>query len=136
MKLMIVDDHAGVRKLIRQLVAASDDIVCECASGDEAVPLARDFHPDCVTMDVRMAGLDGIKTTRVLRASHPAVRIVVVTAFDQPDLRRAAAAAGAAGYVLKENLTELLAVLLTGGGEVTSSAATATAVGPQPEGRN
>jgi two-component system invasion response regulator UvrY len=115
MRLMIVDDHAGVRQLIRQLVALPGDAVRECASGNEAVPLARDFKPDYVTMDVRMAGLDGFEATRALCGDHPAVRVVIVTAFDQAELRRSAMAAGAVGYVAKEHLTQLRSVLLTGG---------------------
>ena len=67
MRLMIVDDHAGVRQLIRQFVAATDDIVCECASGDEAIRVAPEFRPDAVTMDVRMPGSCGLKAARAIR---------------------------------------------------------------------
>jgi two-component system response regulator DesR len=107
MKLMIVDDHAGVRNLIRQLVAQAIDVVCECASGEEAVQAARRFQPDCVTVDLRMPGLGGFDTVRAIRAAHPATRILVVTSYDHVDLRRAAEGAGATGYVVKENLGEL-----------------------------
>lgn len=107
MRIMIVDDHEGVRQLIRQFVAATDDIVCECASGDEAIRLASEFRPDAVTMDVRMPGSCGLKAARAIRAIHPPARVVIVTSHDQPDLGRAAAEAGAAGFVLKDNLAQL-----------------------------
>ena len=67
MRLMIVDDHAGVRQLIRQLVATAQDTICECASGDEAIRMAPGFQPDAVTMDVRMPGSCGLKATRAIR---------------------------------------------------------------------
>ena len=57
MKLMIVDDHAGMRTMIRQLIVAPGDTVVECASGDEALLALSDFKPDCVTMDISMPGL-------------------------------------------------------------------------------
>jgi two-component system response regulator DegU len=125
MKLMIVDDNAGVRRMIRQSVAASGDTVLECSSGDEAVRLASDFHPDFVTMDVRMPGLSGLDTTRAIRAKCPEARIVIVTNYDQPDLRRAATDSGAIGLVLKENLYEVRLLFLS------HVAATATTVKPQ-----
>jgi two-component system, NarL family, response regulator DesR len=111
MRLMIIDDHAGVRALIRQIVASPEDVVCECASGTDAVQLARDFRPEGATVDIRMPGLDGLLTARGLGAICPGIRIVIVTAFDQPELRHAATAVGAIGYVKKENLAELPALL-------------------------
>lgn len=107
MKLMIVDDHEGMRSVIRKLVAAPGDSIMECASGDEALQAVSDFKPDCVTMDISMPGLCAFKTTRNLRAAHPPVRVIFVSSHDQPDYRRAAREAGAVGYVVKENLSEL-----------------------------
>ena len=110
-KLMIVDDHAGVRTWIRELVALSSDEVCECASAEEAILAAPQFQPRCVTMDLRMPGLGGIGAVQALRSSNPAARIFVVSAFDGPDLRCAAAAAGAHRYVVKEDLAQLRAAV-------------------------
>lgn len=107
LNLMIVDDHVGMRNMIRQLIAAPGDTVLECASGDEAVRAIAGFRPDCVTMDVRLPGLCAFKTVRAIREAHPAARIIVVTSYDQPDFRQAARDAGAANYVVKENLSEL-----------------------------
>jgi CheY-like chemotaxis protein len=114
MKLMIVDDHSGIRAMIRGIAAAPGDAVCECADGGEAVRRAGDFAPDCVTMDLRMPGMDGLAAARAIRALRPAVRIVVVTAYDQPELRREAGLAGACGYVPKDQLERLPAALRSG----------------------
>ncbi len=111
MKLMIVDDHAGVRTLIRQVVLQVGDEVCECESGDEAVQRARDFQPDFVTMDIRMPGMAVFDAARALHRVFASARIIIVTSYDQPDFRRAAANAGVAGYVIKENLSDLPQVI-------------------------
>ena len=118
MKLMIVDDHPGVRDLIRHLVGGrADTEVCECASGEEAVRAASRFQPDLVTMDVRMPGLSGFAATRALLEVHPSARVVIVTLFPLPDLRDAAASCGAVACVVKENLAQLRAVFVQHGFE-------------------
>ena len=113
MKLMIVDDHAGVRRMIRQLVAASGDTVQECSSGDEAIRMAAEFRPDFVTMDVRMPGLSGLDATRAILTARSDVRVVIVTNYDQPDLRNAATECGAIGLVLKESLDQVRPLFLS-----------------------
>lgn len=112
-KLMIVDDHAGMRDMIRQLIAAPGDSVVECGSGDEALLSAADFKPDCVTMDISMPGVSAFEATRQIRAMHPTARVIFVSSYDQPDYRKAAQEAGAAGYVMKENLSELYLFVAT-----------------------
>ena len=83
MKVMIVDDHAGVRNLIRQLLAAPGDSFVECATGEDAVQTAGDFRPDYVTMDVRLPDLSGLEAARAIRAIHPPSRVIIVTSYDQ-----------------------------------------------------
>jgi len=106
MKLLIVDDHAGVRDMIRQSFAATAQVK-ECASGEEAVRVAGEFRPDCITMDIRLPGISGMEALRAIIAAGSCGRIVMVSAYDQPELRQAAADAGAAAYVCKDNLAEL-----------------------------
>lgn len=107
MKLMIVDDHEGMRRMIRHLISASGDAVLECGSGDQALQAAGDFKPDYVTMDINMAGLGAFAATRGIRAAHPPACAIFVSSHDQPDYRQMAQAAGATAYVLKEDLSEL-----------------------------
>jgi len=112
-KLMIVDDHSGMRDMIRQLIAAPGDSIMECGSGDEALRVAVEFKPDCVTMDISMPGLSAFEATRRIRAIHPTARVIFVSSHEQPDYRRAAQEAGATGYVMKENLSELYLFVAT-----------------------
>jgi CheY-like chemotaxis protein len=111
MKLLIVDDNAGVRRVIRSLVAGVAGEICECADGTEVLGLYNLERPDFVLMDIQMEGLDGITATRQIKATDPRARVIIVTDYNQPDLREAAGQAGAYGYVLKENLLELVHLL-------------------------
>jgi two-component system response regulator DesR len=113
MKLMIVDDHEGMRSTIRQLITAPGDQVLECTNADEALLKISEFKPDCVTMDVSMPGTCAFKATRSIRETHPASRVVMVTSHDLPDYRRAAFDAGATGFVVKDNLTDLYLLVAT-----------------------
>ena len=107
MKLLSVDDHAGVRAMIRQLATLPDHDVRECASAEEALSIARTFMPDVVTMDVRLPGLSGFVAARAISQAYPAARVVMVSAYDQPELRHAARQSGAVGYVVKDHLEKL-----------------------------
>lgn len=117
MKLMIVDDHAGTREMIRQLLEASDFSFCECATGEEAIQRAADFKPDWVTLDIHMNGMNGMNAATQIKKENPASRIIIVTAENHSFFRRMANQAGAAGFVCKENLLELRALLVPNGTE-------------------
>jgi DNA-binding NarL/FixJ family response regulator len=108
---MIVEDDAGVRRMLKMVMDTVADEFCECDNGAEALGLYRRQRPDWVLMDVQMARLDGIAATRAICASFPEAKIVIVTNYDDDHLRRAARAAGASGYLLKDNLLALRALL-------------------------
>jgi DNA-binding NarL/FixJ family response regulator len=107
MTLFIVDDNSRIRRTIRAIVASPSDTVVECSGGDLALELMSKYHPDLVLMDIRMSPVDGITATRAILKKDPGVRVVIVTEYDDSRLREEAERAGAAGYVLKENLLEL-----------------------------
>ena len=86
----------------------------ECQDGQEAVELFPRLRPDLVLMDIAMKGLDGLSATAQIKARFPAARIIMLTEFDDPDLREAAQRAGVCGYVLKEHLSQLLDLLEDG----------------------
>ncbi len=111
MRLMIVDNHASTREMIRKFLGLPGITFCECASGDEAVRLAREFKPDWVTMDVQMPGRNGFEATRALRAEHPPARVMIITADNQPHYPQLSRAAGAVGLLSKHNLLALRLLL-------------------------
>jgi DNA-binding NarL/FixJ family response regulator len=111
LKLLIVDDNTAIRRLVRSLVAPLASRVCECADGAGALAAYITEKPDVVLMDIRMDGVDGIQATKQIRSADPSATIVIVTNFDDEELRQAAMRAGASGYILKENLLELVRLL-------------------------
>jgi DNA-binding NarL/FixJ family response regulator len=107
MTVLIVDDNAGVRRLLRRAVLDSAIAIWECADGAEALTAYADRQPDIVLMDIRMPRKDGLAATRQIREFHPDARVVMVTDYEDEDLRKAASEAGACGYVVKQNLTDI-----------------------------
>ena len=107
MTILIVDDNPGLRRLLRRAVLDTASVVWECLDGSEALAAYADRRPDLVLMDIRMPGMDGLAATRQIRDFDPKARVLMVTDYDDEDLRKAAREAGACGYALKQNLTEL-----------------------------
>ncbi len=102
-RVVLADDHAVVRKGIREFLEESGDIrvVAEAADGAEAVALVAEHAPDVAVLDVQMPGLTGIEATRRIKAEFPAVRVLILTAYDDAPYIFALLQAGASGYVLK-----------------------------------
>lgn len=111
MKLLIVEDNLLVRRTLRTVVEKLADQIEECGNGRDAVRLYRNLQPDFVLMDIDLGEMNGIAATREITSADPDAKVVIVTNYDEPDLRDEAAKAGASGYVLKENLFEVLDVL-------------------------
>ena len=111
MNLLIVDDNAAVRRMIRRVVSDLVEDIHECADGVAAIAAYKELRPDVVLMDIEMKGLNGITATRQILSAFPDARVIIVTGYRDEHLRAAAREAGACGYVLKENLLELRAAL-------------------------
>ena len=116
MNILIVEDHAPVRRMLCSLVKPFTENIFECADGGQAFAVYERHRPDWTLMDVAMPQTDGISATRQITNVFPAARIVIVTSYDDAYLREAAKAAGACGYVCKENLHLLRSLLTSCGG--------------------
>ena len=110
-KILIVDDQAEARQMTKLFLGDSTFEFKECADGADAVECFERIHPDWILMDWKMNGMSGLEATRQIVAAHPEARILMLTQYDDAEMRRAAAEAGARGYVLKENLFSLGAFL-------------------------
>src|SRR5215469_2543783 len=105
-RLLIVDDHAHARDLIRGFLAMPGLTVQESASGRDALARVEEFKPHWITMDIQMPGLNGFETTKAIKKIHPEARVMIVTSFNDPQFRQLAVSAGASGFILKENRSE------------------------------
>ena len=102
-RILVADDHPLFREGVVHSLASEADfsIVGEAASGEEALRLARDLLPDVLLLDIAMPGWDGLLTAEKITTACPAIKIVMVTVFEDEDKLLAAFKAGARGYVLK-----------------------------------
>ncbi len=103
-RIVIADDHAVVRRGLRQVLDAEEDleVVAEASDLDGARRYARGHHPDVLVLDLNMPGGPSLGAIPEIRAECPDTQIVVLTMQNEPAYARQALSTGALGYVLKE----------------------------------
>ena len=109
-RVLLVDDHALVRKGVRLYLESQPDfeIVGEVGSGEAALAMVEDQAPDLVLMDLMMPGMGGVEATRRIKSISPATTIVVLTSSQERDHILPVVSAGASAYVLKDVAPEEL----------------------------
>jgi DNA-binding NarL/FixJ family response regulator len=126
-RVLVADDQQMVRAGFRMLLSGEEDIdvVAEARNGLEAVEKAERYKPSVVLMDIRMPELDGIQATRRILEADKTARILILTTFDLDEYVYEALAAGASGFVLKDDPPEqlLTAVRTVAAGEALLSPA-------------
>lgn len=131
-RLVIVDDHPLVRDGLRARLAVVPhlQVAGEAASGAEALQIAALDPPDLMLVDVGMRGMNGIELATALRARHPAIKVLMLSMYDNREYVLSAIQAGACGYVLKESPTEeiLSAISVVCAGGIYFSARVSSAV--------
>ena len=110
-RVLLVDDHAMVRRGMRDFLSLHDDIevVGEAADGAAGVEQAKALQPDIVVMDLMMPNLDGIEATGRIKAALPDVEVIALTSFIEESRVVAAIEAGASGFLLKDAEADELA---------------------------
>jgi NarL family two-component system response regulator LiaR len=110
-RVVVADDHPAVRMSFEAYLDAQDgiEVVASGENGEEAVALTRSHEPDVVVMDVRMPVLDGIEATRQIKRLVPHTRVILVSAYEEPELRDSGHQAGADRFVFKGILGTKLA---------------------------
>lgn len=106
--VLLVDDQELMRMGLSMVLGSQDDIeiVGDAADGAAAISAVERLRPDVVLMDVRMPGVDGVTATERIVASHPEVRVIVMTTFDLDEHALGALRAGASGFLLKDTPPE------------------------------
>jgi DNA-binding NarL/FixJ family response regulator len=102
-RVLLADDHAVVRKGIREFLEESGDVevIVEANDGAEALRLVEEHQPDVAVLDIRMPEVTGVEATRQIKNRFPQVRVLILTAYDDDPYVFALLQAGADGYVLK-----------------------------------
>ena len=103
LKVLLADDHRLMLRVIRLALeeAGGFDIVGEATSGSQVLPLVAQEKPDLVLLDVRMPEMDGLMALDLIRSRHPAVKVVMISGLDDPDVIKAALRRGAAAFIAK-----------------------------------
>jgi len=110
-RLLAVDDHLVVRRGIAAMIATDPELelIAQASSGEEALELYRQHHPDVILMDLRLQGaLDGIETIRAICKEWSKARILVLTTYGGDENIHRAIEAGARGYMIKDTLDDRL----------------------------
>ena len=116
LRIIVADDQASVREgLVVLLDLLPDiDVVAAAATGQEALDLVAEHHPDAILLDLHMPGMDGTEAARLLTARHPEIAIVVLTTYADDTSILAALRAGARSYLTKDADRSAIAQALRG----------------------
>ncbi len=120
-RILIADDHALFRRGVRRVMetAADIEVVGEASSGEEAVQLVDELAPDIALCDVQMPQLTGLEAARLITATSPRTRVIILTVHADEEYLFDAIKSGAMGYLLKDSTPEELirAIRVVHGGE-------------------
>ncbi len=102
---MIVDDQAMVREGFRLILSMHEeiDIVGEAENGEELLKLLENMLPDVILMDIRMPVMNGIDTLKIVKETYPAVKVIILTTFNEDEYIFNGLKYGADGYILKDS---------------------------------
>jgi DNA-binding NarL/FixJ family response regulator len=109
-RVLLVDDHRMFAQAMELLLRGEEgmQVVGAAETGEAALELCRTTPVDVALVDIDLPGMDGIAVTARLRSVQPDVRVVIITAFQQPDVILRAVKAGASGYVMKTDVADAL----------------------------
>jgi DNA-binding NarL/FixJ family response regulator len=102
-RLLLVEDHPIMRLGVAALVSTYPnlEVVAQAGSGEEAIELHREHHPDVTLVDLRLPGISGVETIRKVRGHNSSARFIVLTTYEGDEDIHQALQAGASGYVIK-----------------------------------
>ena len=111
MKILIIDDNPQMREMMRRFLPYAGDEIRECSDGINALATYADFLPDWVLMDWQMKQMDGLTATREILQFFPEAHILLISQYDDAELRKTAFEIGICDFVSKDNLPSLRSIL-------------------------
>lgn len=116
MKILIVDDHADMRRMLKHVIAVGiGNItgVTECENGEQAISLYHSLKPDCVLMDIELDTMSGFEAVEKIMQTDSGAKVVIVTSHNNPLFKTRAEELKVQGFVSKDKLIELVPILNT-----------------------
>lgn len=103
-KILVADDQTLMRDGLKTIIDLEDnmEVIGTAKNGQEAVEFCKNQLPDLILMDIRMPGMDGVESTKIIKSLYPDVVILILTTFNDDDYIIDALAHGASGYILKD----------------------------------
>jgi len=100
--VLIVDDDSMLRSMLRTILRSEEfEIVGEGSTGEQAIALCHKLHPGLVLLDINMPGMDGLVALQGIKQSHPAIKVIMISAESSLDKVKEAVAKGANGFITK-----------------------------------
>lgn len=108
MKLLIVDDEMEICEFLKSFFEERNYQVKTATSGEQALKAADEFKPQVILLDIKMAGVDGIQVLQKVKATHPRIKVIMVTALETRDKIEECLRLGADNYITKPLSLEYL----------------------------
>ena len=108
LRVAVADDHAGMLGWLAATLRQEFEVVASVGNGQAVLEVVASLDPDVIVVDLAMSPLNGLEVTRSLRQSGARVGVVIVSAYDEPELVKVGLEAGAQGFVLKSRVIEEL----------------------------
>lgn len=114
LRILIVDDHELVRRGLRSILVTRPEweICGEAADGSNAIEKARELKPDIVLLDITMPHVNGLDAARIIRRDVPRAKVIILSQYDESEMRSRAFEAGAQGYISKSDAARQLLVAI------------------------
>ena len=106
-KILIVEDNISFRDSLKELLVTRFPrmVIEEAGDGNEAMQKVDFFHPDLIFMDIKLPGESGLELTGRIKVQYPEMKIIILTSYDLPEYREAAARYGANDFLVKGTST-------------------------------
>jgi DNA-binding NarL/FixJ family response regulator len=110
-RVLIVEDHPGVAKAMRRVLALDCDVVGGVADGSAVLEAAQRLQPDVLVVDVNLPGLSGLEACRQVTQVNPEMKVIMISAMNDPDVRQRSVEVGASAFVFKGAGDDLISLV-------------------------
>ena len=110
-RVLIVEDHPEMAKAMRRLLALDCDVVGSVADGSAVLEAAQRLQPDVLVIDVNLPGLSGLEACRQVTQVNPEMKVIMISAMNDPDITQRSVEVGASAFVFKGAGDDLISIV-------------------------